>query len=120
MCPRLYFTCPPPLWGWVASVSETEGGISAMVNGRMMDTLRRRGDSSWHPAISDYARFAGIGRLGQAPSTTSWSPSPIDGGGKCIGARSPSSIDGVGKGFGECVPASSSAMLKLDRGGIRI
>ena len=85
VCPRLYFTCPPPLWGWVASVSETEGGISAMVNGRMMDTLRRRGDSSWHPAISDYARFAGIGRLGQAPSTTSWSPSPIDGGGKVYG-----------------------------------
>lgn len=40
--------------------------------------------------VSDYARFAGIGRLGRpAPSTTSWFPSPIDGGGKIGGSVSP-------------------------------
>ena len=37
--------------------------------------------------------------LEQPPSTTSWSPSPIDGGGKCIGARSPSPLIDEEAGF---------------------
>lgn len=76
---RLYTPLSPTACGagegHVVARGDCQRQCRAMVNGRMMDTLRHRGNSSWHPAISDYARFAGIGRLGQpTPSTTSWSP----------------------------------------------